>query len=120
MLASVVCVCSGSAASVVKVKKEKQITSSDANSTRVIKAFIAVLDHSTVYHPSRPAASAKCSSFLLSSPLSVVFINHKLTTQAEKKDCCTLWTRIHCAPCALAWGSNKFTLVKVPKRSTMS
>lgn len=112
-----VCVCSGSAVSVVRVEKEKQITSGDANSTRVIKAFIAVLYHSTVNRPSRPAAPAKRSSFLLSSSLSVVLINHKLNTQAEKQDCCTLWTRIHCSPCAPACGSNKFTLLKVPERS---
>ncbi len=113
-----VCVCPGSAVSVVKVEKEKQITSSYANCTRVIKAFIAVLYHSTVNRPSRPAAPAKCSSFLLSSSLSVVLINHKLNTQAEKQDCYALWTRIHCAPCAPACGSNKFTLLKVPERST--
>lgn len=82
------CVCSGSAVLVVKVKKEKQIASRDANSTRVIKAFIAVLDHSTVNRPPRPAAPAKCSSALLSSSLSVVFINHKLAAQAGKQGCC--------------------------------
>ena len=77
---------------------------------RVIKAFIEVLDHTTVNRPSRPAAPAKCSSFLLSSSSpSVVFINHKLTAQAEKQDCSTVWAHIHCAPCAPACGSNKFT-----------
>lgn len=89
-------------------QKEKQITHSGANSTGVIKAFISVLDHSTVNRPSRPAAPAKHSSPLLSSSLSVVFINHKLNTQAEKQDCGALWTRIHCAPCVPACGSNKF------------
>lgn len=113
-----VCVCSGSAVSVVKVEKEKQITSSDASSTRVIKAFIAVLYHSTVNRPSRTAAPAKRSSFPLSSSLSVVLINHKLNTQAEKQDCCALWTRSHCAPCAPACGSNRFTLLNAPERST--
>lgn len=100
----------GGAVLVVKVRKEKQIVSGDANSTGVIKAFVAVLHHSAVNRPSRPAAPAKSSSVLLSSSLPVVFINHKLTTQAEKQDCCALWTHIHCAPCASACGSNKFTL----------
>lgn len=109
------CVLGGSVL-VVKVRKEKQIASSDANSTGVIKAFITVLHHSAVNRPSRPAAPAKSSSFLLSSSLPVVFINHKLTTQAEKQDCCALWTHIHCVPCASACGSNKFTLPrKFPK-----
>lgn len=110
-----VCVLGGSVL-VVKVRKEKQIASSDANSTGVIKAFIVVLHHSAVNRPSRPAAPAKSSSFLLSSSLPEVFINHKLTTQAEKQDCCALWTHIHCAPCTSACGSNKFTLPwKFPK-----
>lgn len=101
-------------------KKEKQIAGSDANSSRAIKAFIAVLDHSKVNRPHWPAISAKRSSFLLSSSLSVVFINHKLTTRTEERDGCALWTQIHCAHCVSACGSNKVHLLKVHKRSQMS
>ena len=55
----------------------KEIASSDAISTTVIK--------NAVNRPSWFAAPAK-SPLIFSSSLSVVFINHKVNTQAEK-DC---------------------------------
>lgn len=47
----------------------------------------------------------------------MVFINHVLTTQAEKQGCCALWTHcvhIHCAPCTPACGSNAFPHAEKP------